>query len=396
MRLLAILALLAALAFSLMLVRSAQATAPTVEWVDWTSTTSTSVTGSLGGGAVTVTHNGPRNNFFNSGDIWFPVSAYVSSTVHNKPPPEHIRLGTESEGATHTITFSSPVTNPVVAVFSLGNPFGQNDSPPTPGNPLTYDFSTTTATLSILSSNSGPCGIYICSLVIDPVGSNVLVGIEGSGVVQFTGTVSSITWTVTGAEFWNGFTVGVPIPPDSDGDGVGDNSDACLNTPAGLSTNSDGCALIKMTGGGHVDTGQGDHSHSFGFNIKYVGSNWVVNFEYNDNHAGKPNGRNPKKNNAPLQYHANAATSTAAVIQGDSLVVSVPCEKRKLDANGNVRISTVVCALHVADKQEPGKGEDKFLLTTDETPFGYTSKIVLDGDILIRGNIQAHYEEQDE
>uniref|UniRef100_UPI00286A0F9F PEP-CTERM sorting domain-containing protein n=1 Tax=Armatimonas sp. TaxID=1872638 RepID=UPI00286A0F9F len=35
-------------------------------------------------------------------------------------------------------------------------------------------------------------------------------GAEGNGVIQFTGTFSTLTWTVTSGENWTGFQVGVP------------------------------------------------------------------------------------------------------------------------------------------------------------------------------------------
>ena len=42
---------------------------------------------------------------------------------------------------------------------------------------------------------------------------NVLRGNEGNGLIQFTGTLSTISWTNPVAETWSGFTVGVaPVP----------------------------------------------------------------------------------------------------------------------------------------------------------------------------------------
>ena len=73
--------------------------------------------------------------------------------------------------------------------------------------------------------------------------------------------------------------------------------------------NSAGCGFIKITGGGHVPTGSKDHSHSFGFYIQLGDGGWMVNFEYNDNHKGKP--KDKKNALAPLQYHANALATFA-------------------------------------------------------------------------------------
>ena len=181
---------------------------------------------------------------------------------------------------------------------------------------------------------------------------------------------------------------------DSDGDHMGDNADACDSTPSGAVVNSDGCGFIKITGGGHVPTGSKDHSHSFGFNMQLGDAGWMVNFEYNDNHKGKP--KDKKDALAPLQYHANALATFAGVFidpqSGEpvGLSLTVPCEKRTLSKNDNAR-SNQVCHLTVVDNGEPGKGVDIFKLATDE-PDGYGSG----ADRLSRGNIQAHYEEPDE
>ena len=118
----------------------ASAFGDTIEWVDWTSTTS----GSLSGG-VTVTHTGTSINLNTVSGQWDPAATYESSTVHNAPPCstgdcDQIRL---KEIANHTVAFSSAVTNPVMALWSLGNPFG--------GGAITYEFDTP---FTILSDNS--------------------------------------------------------------------------------------------------------------------------------------------------------------------------------------------------------------------------------------------------
>jgi hypothetical protein len=39
-------------------------------------------------------------------------------------------------------------------------------------------------------------------------------GTEGDGLVQFNGTVSSISWTGANPEYWNGFNVGASAVPE--------------------------------------------------------------------------------------------------------------------------------------------------------------------------------------
>ncbi len=40
---------------------------------------------------------------------------------------------------------------------------------------------------------------------------NTISGLEGNGVIQFNGSLTSISWTNPVAENWYGFTVGVPV-----------------------------------------------------------------------------------------------------------------------------------------------------------------------------------------
>ena len=218
---------------------------------------------------------------------------------------------------------------------------------------------------------------------------------DSNGFAHSTAPTTVITWSL-------------PASSDADEDGVADSDDLCSNTPSGAVVNSDGCGFIKITGGGQVNVSNPDknHSHSFGFNIKSVDDQWIVNLEYNDNHTGKPNGK--KKNNpdalAPIQYHVNNEIATPASVFQDAngepagLTVTVPCEKRVLDDDNSREART--CVITVLDNGEPGRGTDKFLLTTPPGLPGndgdnYSSDTTVGGDTLNKGNIQAHYEEPD-
>ena len=81
--------------------------------------------------------------------------------------------------------------NPVFAIWSLGQP-GLAAS-------FTFDL---TPTLEVGGPNANFGGQSIT------VSSNTVSGNEGNGVVQFNGTVSSISWTDTFENFY-GFTVGI-------------------------------------------------------------------------------------------------------------------------------------------------------------------------------------------
>jgi hypothetical protein len=86
------------------------------------------------------------------------------------------------------------VTNPILDIVSLGNPL----------NPVSYIFSATPVILS-----QGP-GWFAggCSTCLS-VSGNTLTGTEGDGIIEFVGSFTSISWTTTGTEDFNGITAGV-------------------------------------------------------------------------------------------------------------------------------------------------------------------------------------------
>lgn len=163
-------------------------------WTDWTSATNGgpgSAAGTLdgvavayGGQVIGATTNGTAGN-------WAPDTSFVGGTVTTSPSAvRDIILLNGSYAGPDTITFAAPVTNPLVAIWSLGRP----------GVPATFTF-TATPTLQA----GGPNAQYGGSSIT--VAGNVVSGMEGNGVVQFTGTFDTISWTST-AEHFYGFTVG--------------------------------------------------------------------------------------------------------------------------------------------------------------------------------------------
>jgi hypothetical protein len=123
-------------------------------------------------------------------------SVYTSSTVSNSPTNVDVIALSEAYSYTDTITFSKAVINPIIDIVSLGEaPIKAT---------VSYNFS---ATPTILSQGPAywPGGCTTCLSVT----GNTLNGLEGDGTVEFVGTFSSISWTTTGGEYWNGFTVGV-------------------------------------------------------------------------------------------------------------------------------------------------------------------------------------------
>lgn len=188
----------------IMLVSATTAHGALIEWTDWqiANTGPDTVIGAIGG--ITVTYSGDYS-FVETGtgiNYWTengtPAPYTGSSVIDNAPTAsEMIAL---NSAATHTITFSEAILNPVMAIVSLGQP----------GYPVSYDFDTD---FSVLSNgvgywsyaNGGLPGAY----TVDDT-QDILTGNELHAAIQFNGLISQITWTSSPYENWHGITVGAP------------------------------------------------------------------------------------------------------------------------------------------------------------------------------------------
>jgi hypothetical protein len=177
------------------------ANAATIDWTDWVSATPGETAGTAGGnaGPIAVTYLGEVQSLSVNYPSWTPTSSYIGGTVSNAPPQSFntIQIFGGGDSGTDTVKFSTPVVNPVIAIWSLGQP----------GFSASFNF---TATPTIEAG--GVSAEYPLGMTITPGSGNVILGSEGNGVVQFTGTFSSISWTNPTFEDWYGFTVGVTAP----------------------------------------------------------------------------------------------------------------------------------------------------------------------------------------
>jgi hypothetical protein len=181
------------------IVVSAPAMADVIYWTDWTS----KAPGTPGSAAGTITFPGPTvvnvtytGEIFNAGDQgnWSQGAGTYTEPgiVDNAPTPSNVSIQLRGGNAiVNTITFSSSVLNPVMAIQSLGS-----------SDRAEYDF---TSPFTLVSQGSGHWGGG--SLVQS---GNTLTGYEGNGIIQFSGLVSSISWTVPDGENYHMFTVGAP------------------------------------------------------------------------------------------------------------------------------------------------------------------------------------------
>jgi len=166
-------------------------------WTDWTSATSGapgSAVGTLDG--ITVTYSGelisPPTTTDGSFAGWRPEGSFVGGAVTSSPATVGDIIGLAgSYTGINTITFSSPVVDLVMAIWSLGSPSVL----------VSFDFSNATPIFVVGGPNADFGGQAIT------VVGNTVSGREGNGVVQFMGSISSISWTDT-PELWYGFTIG--------------------------------------------------------------------------------------------------------------------------------------------------------------------------------------------
>ena len=184
--------------------QSTALTGPLVNWADWTSYTVANPGGSatghltVNGATITVTYSGEvfsqtQTNGLGT-DYYTPVGTYSNSFVPNPPTNGMI---TFVGGTTETITFSQAVTNPVIAIVSEGSP----------GITVGFTFN---APFSIVDSGPGWWGGGANLTQTN----NTLYGAESDGLIQFTGVLTSVSWTVSpGDTYYNGVTLGVPSSP---------------------------------------------------------------------------------------------------------------------------------------------------------------------------------------
>lgn len=182
-------------AFATPLFVSVPAHADTVDWTHWTSGTAGSPGSATGtAGSITVTYSGQTSGLLINYPSWTPVGTFMGGSVGNAPPANFNSVGIEG-GVTYTetITFSSPIVDPVMAIWSLG----------APGHPASFNFTSTEPFTIVAGGGSAEYG----GSTITQSGTDVL-GSEGNGTIIFDGTFSSITFTTPTSENFYAFTVG--------------------------------------------------------------------------------------------------------------------------------------------------------------------------------------------
>jgi PEP-CTERM motif len=187
-------------ALALLVGCTGQAKADIINWNTWSSSSTGSMT--VGSTPVTVTFSTTNThadlpNF----PSYTPTTTWADGVVVNNAPVSSngIMQLVGGTSALNTLSFSTPLKNPVIAILSLGQA----------GVPASFVFDETPVFIA-----GGPSAEFGGKAIV--VSGNTVSGNEGSGTVEFLGTFSSITWTNPQFEFYYGFNVGsaaLPPPP---------------------------------------------------------------------------------------------------------------------------------------------------------------------------------------
>lgn len=175
----------------------ASAPAGMIDWTTWANNTQGTIT--MPQGPVGVTYSGQLYGLAANYPSWTPTPTFADgSVVANAPAPSGgmIRL-TGGNSALQTVSFSEPVHNPVVAIWSLGQP----------GLEASFVFDQTPTFIS-----GGPSAEFGGTPIT--VSGNTVSGLEGNGTVMFLGDYSSLSWTNPQFENYYGFTVGATAVPE--------------------------------------------------------------------------------------------------------------------------------------------------------------------------------------
>ena len=166
-----------------------------IDWNAWTSATGGTITPDSVGVAFSIAGTGSVDNLILNYPSYTPTGTFADGTVVNNAPVSTDNIIQLVGGNTNvnTVTFSKPVVNPVMAIWSLGNG----------GAAARFDFINATPVLV----TGGPSAEYGGSSIT--ISGMDVSGAEGNGTVQFIGTFTSLSWTNPVAENWYGFDVGI-------------------------------------------------------------------------------------------------------------------------------------------------------------------------------------------
>ena len=153
----------------------------------WASLTSDNGITNNAAGQVNGTVGGI--SFAATGDYAFDQLNGSGTNYYGAVPnsgPDIIAL---SDAGTETITFSAPVSNVYLSLVSF------NGASVTTSSPFT-----------VVSNN---CSYWGCGTIDQTTPTSFTGTNEAAGVIEFSGTFNSLTFSDTNPEYWHGFNVGI-------------------------------------------------------------------------------------------------------------------------------------------------------------------------------------------
>jgi len=166
-----------------------------IDWNAWTSAMGGTIAPDSVGVTFAIAGTGSVDNLVPNYPNYTPTTTFADGVVVNNAPvrADGIIQLVGGNANVNTVTFSKPVVNPVMAIWSLG----------AGGNQAQFDFMNATPVLVA----GGPSAEYGGGSIT--ISGNDVLGAEGNGTVRFIGTFTSLSWTNPVAENWYGFDVGI-------------------------------------------------------------------------------------------------------------------------------------------------------------------------------------------
>lgn len=193
--------------------------AATIQWADWQNATGYSsyyssfqeVTGSFSSGITITVTSSPTDRIAYKYPFSEPYTQLNGGINYWAIQDAYTYIPSNEDGiyvniVPFSITFSSPVQDPVIAVSGFGRTFSS-------GAHIDGDWIVDTTQVNILSHGMGLSGSEYTPLHIDPSQQNRIIGDNGNGIIQFHGTFTDINIVSSSATTF--FTVGitaVPVP----------------------------------------------------------------------------------------------------------------------------------------------------------------------------------------
>lgn len=167
--------------------------ADTASWTNWTDLNHGSLT--QNGSTINVGYTGSAFAVDHGSYFYDVPTSFTSADITNTPGTNGTLEMAGGGSTVQTFTFSQAVIDPVIALYSLGQP----------GLAVHLVFDTSDFSITSSTANGHWGGGSITQ------SGNTITGIEGNGLLQFKGSFTSISFATPDYEYHYGGTVGAPL-----------------------------------------------------------------------------------------------------------------------------------------------------------------------------------------